>query len=110
MKFCVMMVVVIGLGILCSCTRSAPPAPVTGAVLVASEATPLTVAKEELKSRGQSLHDRLDFRVVEKDWGWIVTVGNLTGRQPKGQAYIPGDAVLIRIDKLGKVLEYTHVP
>lgn len=110
MKTYVIMVLVMGIGILCSCTRSGPPAPVTATVAVASEATPLTAAKEELKSRGQALHDRLDFRVVEKDWGWIVTVGNLTGRQPKGQAYIPGDAVLIRIDKQGKVIEYTHVP
>jgi len=50
------------------------------------------------------------YSVVEKDWGWVVTVGNLTGRQPKGQAYIPGDAVMIKIGKAGKVLEYQHVP
>jgi hypothetical protein len=76
MKNNVIVGILMAIGVVCSCTRFGPPAAGTppAPVPVVAEETPLKVAKGELKSRGQSLHDRLDFQVIEKDWGWIVTV------------------------------------
>jgi hypothetical protein len=110
MKLHLFMFSLLGLGLIngcASCRRSSSTPPPS---LQEKDSVPLLAAKQEMKSRGQSLHERLDYQVVAKDWGWIVIVGNLSGRQPKGQAYIPGDAVLMRIDKEGKVFEYHHLP
>jgi len=102
--------IVLLLSLIAGCTYSSPPSAKSPSAIQERESLPLRTAKQELTSRGQSLHDRLDYRIVEKDWGWIVIVGNLSGRQPKGQAYIPGDAVMVLISKEGKTLEYKGLP
>lgn len=110
MKLHLLMFPLLGLVLINGCASWRTPSATPPPSLQEKNSVPLRAGKQEMKSQGQSLHERLDYQVVKKDWGWIVTVGNLSGRQPKGQAYIPGDAVLMRIDKDGKVLEYTHVP
>jgi len=102
--------IVLLLSLIAGCTYSSPPSAKSPSAIQEPDSLPLRTAKQELTSRGQSLHDRLDYRIVEKDWGWIVIVGNLSGRQPKGQAYIPGDAVMVLISKEGKTLEYKGLP
>ena len=102
--------IVLLLSLITGCTCSSPPSAKSPSAIQEPDSLPLRTAKQELTSRGQSLHDRLDYRIVEKDWGWIVTVSNLSGRQPKGQASFPGDAVMVLISKEGKTLEYKGLP
>jgi len=101
--------IVLLLSLITGCTCSSSPSAKSPSAIQEPDSLALRTAKQELTSPGQSLHDRLDYRIVEKDCCWIVTVSNLSGRQPKGQAYFPGDAVMVLISKEGKTLEYKGV-
>lgn len=69
----------------------------------------IAIAKQELSHRGL-LSDHISYNVIKKPNGWIVTAGNISGKQPKGQAYLPGDYVVIRIDQNGKITEFRQGP
>jgi hypothetical protein len=71
---------------------------------------PLRAANEALVAHKLILHDRLQYAIISKEWGWMVTVGNITGRQPLDQAYYPDDCVYIEIGKEGNIIKYYTIP
>jgi hypothetical protein len=91
------------------CYNASGPSNINNTVKLTDD-LPLRAAKEALVAHKINMHDRLQYAIVSKDWGWIVTVGNITGRQPLDQAYIPDDCVYINIGKKGDILKYSERP